>query len=357
MQNALRTDVVELPTPVLDTLRANLSRKVVVSFDNIKEQPGKIVVIRPINAGDKQQNKFYLGARNYYDPEENIYYGFPMGVDTKTGDYKWLQNKIDGELVLDLGRKDCMRVYQFWINSPYFKGSKLQKLSGQTPILMCYDEEEETEMIFSRNMTKHQLRDAIANMKDESIKLYGLVFNIDPEKNSIVRIKNILNERIEKDPEAFKKIHEDQTRLIIRAVLNSSILQGIVRDEEGVGIVFNGKPIGNNRPAAENFLESNPNTFNEIYGLSKKHKRVQFNETEITLGEKGKASEEVKILKSQISEYQSKVNSLEGKLDKVLELMSKVKTTPKAVKPSEDLQAPKADNAEKEEGDPFAVKP
>lgn len=364
---AMRSDRVDImASPNLDKLRDNLALKKVCSFDDVKTQPGRIVIIRHIKTGDKSQNRPWTSRKNYHDPEENIYYGFPIGVDSKTGEYKWNKMNIDGELVLDLSDKNSCRIYEFWRNSPIFIGSKLNLQNPAETILMVYDEEEEVKHIFKQNESKHQLRSKIANMKEEQIKLYGLVFNVDPTKNDIMRIKNILYERIEKDVDLFKKLDADQNKLRVRAILNQAILNGVVKQDTMSGeISYEGKTLGTNKPTAEMHLEANHGLFNDIYSAIASRAKTFVTDEQMANGKDYGA--EIKQLKAELAKKDDVVESLNAKFNQVLELLEKqgkvaatdiAVTDPKAETASATIDeveaADKKPKSKKKSDDPFA---
>lgn len=322
-QDAMRVDKVTImSSPNLNKLRDNLALKKVCSFEDVERQPGKIVIIRHIKTGDKSQNRPWTERKNYHDPEENIYYGFPMGIDNKTGEYKWNKMIIDGELVLDLTDKFSCQIYEFWRNSPNFTGSKLQKKYNTEATLMVYDEQEEVEHIYNLNVTKNELRAKIAGMKDEQVKLYGLVFNVDPAKNDVTRIKNILYERIEKDAEYFKKLDSNETKLRVRAILNKAILLGVIQQNTITNeITYSGKLLGSSKQAAEIHLESNHGLFNEIYSAVASRDKVFNSDEQMT--ESVNYNAEIKNLKAALKEKDAVVQELTSKMDKVLELIEK----------------------------------
>lgn len=173
----------------------------------------------------KSANKrYHLRHAEYgvtHHPGSGISFGQPVKYDSKTGAIKWRSIIIEGELILDLSKRDQrLQHFLLWHNRYNVKGPCYHGVSnhGHGIDIMVDNPEEKAEAALKKRQMVKSIERLIEDMPESAQIEFAANMGIDVRRNSKSVVLNMLYEKIANDPNEVNKRYQDQHRKVWETV-------------------------------------------------------------------------------------------------------------------------------------------
>jgi hypothetical protein len=179
---------------------------------------------------------------SFTDPTTGLTWGVPLqgGYDSNTKTYKFRRIIFGKNRVYRLNNRAEAMEFLCVIKSPLVEGSPLAKYASHVrPLFKVKDAVLEAVKQIRKAEIELMTKNWIMALSDSEIKDFGLVFNINPDKNPVVVVKGILLEKAVKDPERMREIIQNRSKTQITIVIRRAMSVGVIVNDAISGYVYN----------------------------------------------------------------------------------------------------------------------
>lgn len=243
---------------------ANMANPLVCPREGIME----IEVLKKTNAREAR-----FAISNTYDPELGVFFGVPLGIDSKTKEIRWQRFVIGDFRTYDLSKHADAVEWAIISRAPWLQGSAYQK--GK-PWYKKHDKEAEAREIITRSTIRSRAMEIATKMTaiEDMMDMYRN-FGKNPEGFSLITLQAEIIKIAERDPKGFVDSWENKNRPIV-AVFTRSLATGLISfDINKGGFMWkNSLAMGMTEQSAQQFLFDNKNILNQAELESKQKDTV-----------------------------------------------------------------------------------